>query len=178
MNQQVLSKREVRIAPLEEVLAYQNPSIVRKFMENWDVSESKATELFDEAKKWLWASASSVLRKNRGEEVPTLAVTYSMTLLDEMWHTFILFTREYHRFCNTFFGFYIHHAPTTYDVKEENEQELAGDPEAYKAKVEAQSEVQFSFLYDCLGEETILKWYSEWTDLISPEYLSRIRKAY
>jgi hypothetical protein len=31
--------------------------------------------------------------------------------VDEVWHTFILFTRDYSRFCEEVFGFYLHHHP-------------------------------------------------------------------
>jgi hypothetical protein len=33
--------------------------------------------------------------------------------VDEIWHQFILFTREYQEFCHTVFGEFIHHAPVT-----------------------------------------------------------------
>lgn len=32
--------------------------------------------------------------------------------VDEVWHTFILFTRDYTDFCNEVFGRYIHHQPS------------------------------------------------------------------
>lgn len=32
---------------------------------------------------------------------------------DEVWHNFILFTREYHTFCQSIFGEFIHHVPKT-----------------------------------------------------------------
>lgn len=31
--------------------------------------------------------------------------------VDEVWHTFILFTRDYADFCQGVFGFYLHHQP-------------------------------------------------------------------
>lgn len=31
--------------------------------------------------------------------------------VDLAWHEFILFTRAYHRFCESYFGEYIHHTP-------------------------------------------------------------------
>jgi hypothetical protein len=31
--------------------------------------------------------------------------------VDTVWHTFLLFTRLYMEFCNTIFGYYIHHDP-------------------------------------------------------------------
>jgi hypothetical protein len=33
--------------------------------------------------------------------------------VDEVWHAFILFTREYQEFCQAIFGEFIHHAPRT-----------------------------------------------------------------
>ncbi len=33
--------------------------------------------------------------------------------VDEVWHQFILFTREYHAFCSQFVGRYLHHTPKT-----------------------------------------------------------------
>lgn len=32
-------------------------------------------------------------------------------LVDDLWHEFILHTKEYHKFCDTVFGKYIHHHP-------------------------------------------------------------------
>ncbi|MBU6447504.1 hypothetical protein KGQ24_01520 [Patescibacteria group bacterium] len=31
--------------------------------------------------------------------------------VDEVWHTFILFTRDYAEFCEEVFGFFLHHQP-------------------------------------------------------------------
>jgi hypothetical protein len=34
-------------------------------------------------------------------------------VVDEFWHQFILFTREYETFCRRVFGFFVHHQPDT-----------------------------------------------------------------
>lgn len=39
-------------------------------------------------------------------------------IIDEFWHTFICFTRKYHRFCDQVAGRYIHHEPTTIEEKQ------------------------------------------------------------
>ena len=31
--------------------------------------------------------------------------------VDQFWHAHILFTKDYHRFCQEHFGFYVHHEP-------------------------------------------------------------------
>lgn len=40
-------------------------------------------------------------------------------MLDEMWHTFILFTKDYGDFCHEMFGHFIHHLPTIETEAEE-----------------------------------------------------------
>ena len=41
--------------------------------------------------------------------------------IDEIWHTFILFTKKYHDFCNNIAGFYIHHFPSVPGDKSSDE---------------------------------------------------------
>ena len=51
----------------------------------------------------------------------TIAMTSD--IVDLVWHQFILFTKEYHEFCLTIFGEYIHHSPAT-DIKKPKQQHL------------------------------------------------------
>jgi hypothetical protein len=164
------------IASLEEVLAYQNMDVVEKFMESWDLSLEEAVDLFEEMKRWLWLCAEGIAREAMGEPRVWLGITFSMTLLDEMWHAFILFTMPYQAFCKQYFGFYLNHGPTTGAEKRKAEAEFAHDPEAFQAKIEQDLETQYSYIYDRLGPEILQKWYSEWTDKITPEYLSQVHK--
>ena len=39
--------------------------------------------------------------------------------VDDLWHTFILFTKEYHKFCHKSFGEYLHHNPDKKNTKKE-----------------------------------------------------------
>ena len=127
-------------------------------------------------KKWLWLSADAIFNESEGEPRQELGISFSMTLLDEMWHTFILFTMDYQKFCKQYFGFYINHSPTTKAQKDQAKAEYEKDPAAMIAKAEAENAQQFSYIYDKLGAETLSKWYSEWTDKITPEYLNTARK--
>lgn len=168
--------RVAEIATLDEVLAYSNEDVIYKFLEYWDVSFEEASDYFQEMKKWLWLSADSIAHESEGEQRRELGITFSMTLLDEMWHTFILFTMEYRQFCKQYFGFYLNHAPTTKAQKDQAKIDFENDAEAMIAKAEAENAIQFSYIYDKLGAETLSKWYSDWTDKITVEYLSSIRK--
>ena len=39
--------------------------------------------------------------------------------IDEVWHTFILYTRDYAKWCNEVFGRFMHHVPTPPEEKQE-----------------------------------------------------------
>ncbi len=164
------------IASLEEVMAYMNDDIIDKFMEHWDLSREETLDLFSEMKKWMWLSADSIYRTSQGEEAVTLGITFSMTLLDEIWHTFILFTMPYQAFCKRYFGFYLNHGPTTGAEKRKALEEIERDPAAFQTKIEEDLAAQYGYIYDRLGPETLQKWYSDWTDQVTPEYLSQLRK--
>ncbi|NEQ78503.1 MAG: hypothetical protein F6K23_39250, partial [Okeania sp. SIO2C9] len=94
---------------LEELKTYRNESVINRFIETWYLPFGEAEELFEETKKWLWLSAYS---KQCTQEPIKLAISQSTKLIDEMWHTFILFTKDYQDFCEKYFGYYLHHYPT------------------------------------------------------------------
>lgn len=41
--------------------------------------------------------------------------------VDEVWHSHILFTRQYHEDCKAYFGYYLHHRPLASDSPMEGE---------------------------------------------------------
>jgi hypothetical protein len=51
-------------------------------------------------------------------------VSMPSRVADELWHEFILYTREYQRFCRSAFGTFMHHTPAT--VLGENRKSNAG----------------------------------------------------
>lgn len=65
----------------------------------------------------------------------------------DMWHTFLLFTKDYMFFCENYFNEYIHHTPNTLE-DEFTEEQFKTDFTNY-----------LSFIYDNLGEETVVKWF-------------------
>lgn len=171
-----LSEPTVKLAQLEDVLEYENEEVIYKFLEYWNLSLEEGQDLFIEMKKWLWLNAFSYAERRKGAESPHFSITFPLFLMDEMWHTFVLFTLDYRRFCMRFFGYYLNHAPATRAEKEKVKAEIQADPDAYWAKQEALNEARFSYIYDHLGEETLVKWFSEWTDRNTSEYLASIRK--
>ena len=161
---------------LKEVMAYRHPDVVARFLKSWNLPQEEAEAIFDDLKRWLWISALNVKEELEpgASATPPMAILGSMTLVDEMWHAFILFTKDYTKFCLDHFGFYLHHGPTTSAQREEAVAAMQADPESFEARLTADFEAQFSYIYDKLGPEVLSRWYSEWTDNVTQEYLDSI----
>jgi hypothetical protein len=135
-------------ATLEEVLRYHHPGVVRRYAKEHQATPAEAAELFREMLKWLYLCGRAA---TDGPEGLTLAVHPDIARIDWMWHTFLLFTRDYADFCAHHFGFFIHHVPG------EDKDEAPAD----EADVRAALERQYAFVYDVLGEETLTAWYGD-----------------
>ncbi len=133
---------------LDEVLAYQNPAVVRRYAREHGVSQEEAEDLFQEMLKWLYLCYRTNLD---GPDGAACVMTQDIIKIDWMWHTFLLFTRDYAAFCDRCFGFFLHHIPN----EDEEEQPLD------LAVVREQLEQQYGLVYDVLGEQTLLTWYDE-----------------
>lgn len=140
------------IRPLEEVLTYENAEVVKRFAGDYRVSIADAEEIFLETKRWLWLCASAPQR------IPLLS---EARVIDLMWHTFLLFTRDYARFCEEYLGGFVHHYPRTSDVKAAWEKQLAADPEGAKAERRATLRRACEMVCDRLGPATLAKWCEE-----------------
>lgn len=73
-------------------------AIEKGIVENADAFRT----LFNELKRYLYLTSVS------HSPLPMLHPS-----IDNLWHEFILFTREYHSFCRACFGRYIHHSPAS-----------------------------------------------------------------
>jgi hypothetical protein len=67
------------------------------------MTDGQIKEIVSEFKKFI---AILVINHERDKTVEMVS-----ELVDEIWHTFILFTNEYRKFCDTVVGEYIHHEP-------------------------------------------------------------------
>jgi hypothetical protein len=134
------------ITTLAQVLGYQKPGVVRRYAKEHGVSPAEAEELFREMLKWLYLCYRGSI-----DGVPC-AMYPEIAAIDEMWHTFLMFTHDYAQFCRHYFGFFLHHVPN-----EDEEEMTYADP----ASVQAQLEAQYMFTFDVLGEETLRVWFEE-----------------
>lgn len=138
----------VAITNLEEVLSYKNDDIIHRFAEEFNLTLVDSEAIFTEMKKWLWLCAIQSFQNSRSKR-PTYPLTlfHEMFVVDLMWHTFILFTHDYAKFCERYFGTFVHHVPRSSRV-------LPLALEEQSARIRN----TYEYIYDNLGEETLLSW--------------------
>ena len=93
---------------IRRVLDYPVPKeVIEKYVDRYELTEQVAREHEREFKRYMALCLAD----------PEAA--YGMFgPIDEFWHTWILFTREWHEFGEAVAGHYIHHRPTTRAEKE------------------------------------------------------------
>ncbi|KTD19345.1 Uncharacterised protein [Legionella lansingensis] len=131
----------MRLPSLSELLAYENEQVIRYFCHHHpNYAQEQARSLFTDLLAWMWLNVYRQI-KNR--------YTYlfgPLLPLDEIWHAFILHTRDYLPFCHHYFGEYFHHHVEPVGLEYElNPQELA------------------DFLNDCfeyLGEDWVMRHFA------------------
>jgi len=87
---------------VDRVLDYDLSEIVEHYANSYGLPLETARAHERELKRFL---ALCALDRGAG---------YGMAgVVDKLWHAFILFTKEYARFCEDAVGFFLHHAPRT-----------------------------------------------------------------
>lgn len=144
---------------LSQVLLYKNEEVVFRFAEDFGVSEQDSQEIFQETLKWLWLCAYQSEEAEAGRsqfvEVPLLGEFFA---LDLMWHTFILFTQDYHDFCQEYFSTFIHHIPQKRSDKDLWRSKMANAAETAKEERRKLVYSAYEVIYDLLGPETLSRW--------------------
>ncbi|UOQ70194.1 hypothetical protein [Hymenobacter cellulosilyticus] len=152
--------------PLAAILAYQNEDVISRFTDLLAVEEEEARDIFQETKKFLYLS-----------QLTPAFIPDDLLILDEMWHNFILFTREYQDFCQAHFQKYLHHLPATKQEKAEQARLREQDPEQNKQRYLDRMEGLLEATYDHLGEDTVRKWFQQYPEQYSQARLLALRKV-
>ena len=150
---------------LNEMISYYNEDVISRFTGLFAIEESEAEDIFHETKKFL-----AICRE------PGMFIPDELLIVDEMWHNFILFTKEYQHFCTQYFGSYVHHLPASKKEKLLQQQKNAADPEAASREFNERLAVVLSTVYDRFGEETVVKWFSYYPQRYSREAIKTIRR--
>jgi hypothetical protein len=145
----------MKLPDLNNLLAYNNPAVLKFYVQNYPDNTLAAEDAFRETLKYLWLSVKHTLDKSADPENPTIPprciMLRSMREIDEMWHEFILFTKDYTHFCQHYFGEYLHHLPNIFDNSPVSREEE-------KAEIEK----LLPYIYDHFGESTMRVWFSEY----------------
>lgn len=161
-NTLAVQDTEKRFPDLDEVLAYRNDDVVDGLLRSLSITKDEAESLFREGLKWLWYCNHPDTRNFR-------SIDSCLLIIDEVWHTFILYTNDYSKFCWHYFGHFIHHQPTTPD-------EIARQNEIGKEQKHQTKRRQMELMYEILGKETFIRWYHVYSDTYSRESLLKLRK--
>ncbi|MEY2564960.1 MAG: hypothetical protein QOH88_3153 [Verrucomicrobiota bacterium] len=87
-------------APLAAVISYENPDVVERIAREYHMSSTQAESVFRDTLRFLYLAGAT--------DATNIAPTRN---IDAGWHSFLMFTRDYARFCKTHFGKFIHHEP-------------------------------------------------------------------
>lgn len=91
---------------LDAAQSFDMGDIRARYMRQYEVPESVALEHEAELKKYLALCAVC-----NGKH-------YGMSpVIDDLWHTFLIYTQEYAQFCDRVAGRFLHHAPTKDEEK-------------------------------------------------------------
>jgi hypothetical protein len=142
--------------------------VIARFCDDFGVSFKDAEEVYIETLRWLWLCAYRLSDYQQGKvDTPRMPLASQAQVIDLMWHTFLLFSKDYSEFCETHFGFLLHHFPLSRADKAQLAEELATDPEAFREKRVAQLEPVYSYIYDVLGPEVLVRWMEEFPERYS-----------
>ncbi len=153
-----MSNRARRRPPLSTLLAYRNPDVITRFRDAWEVSRKDADLVFSDLMRFSWL---------------TTRVDYHISpvpIVDEMWHTFLAFTRPYTQWSQQMFGEFFHHTPTTENEKRAREQ--LGTP-GLVAEIERGVATTLAHL----GEQVALRWYVLYFDKYSDGFFREARRS-
>ncbi len=84
---------------LRRVMAYNNEGVVKRISKDTGCTHEEAVAIFEDTKRFLYLCGVY-----NGGFAPSVKV-------DDGWHSFILYTKDYFDFCMNFFGKIVHHYP-------------------------------------------------------------------
>ncbi|HEX8176647.1 MAG TPA: hypothetical protein VF543_16260 [Pyrinomonadaceae bacterium] len=95
---QAVTQRET-LKSVPEILSYQHDRLLNRYSIDYSVSIEESRRCFEALKEFMVVCAVK----------PGYKVTSDP--IDRMWHTFLLFTKDYRTFCEDYLGMFINHEP-------------------------------------------------------------------
>ena len=82
-----------------EIMSFQHDRLMKRFSMDHGVSPENSRQVFEALKQFMIVCAVKPGYKVTSEPI------------DQMWHTFLLFTKDYRSFCEDNLGMFINHEP-------------------------------------------------------------------
>lgn len=138
---------------LASLLSYKNAAVTDRYERDYPNNKLSGQQALEEFLKYVWICIkhSDDLKKQPTEETLQFkcVMHHEMKEIDQFWHTFLLFTRDYQTFCEGFLGDrFFHHEPV-------NWKETVIDETQYEWELTR----YLNYLYDHLGPETVSTWF-------------------
>jgi len=134
---------------ISQVMAYQMPNVIKRCQKDFGYSDADMIILEKELKRYL--SLCIILDND-------YVGMYSKDV-DNLWHSFILFTREYAEFSKNHAGRFLHHAPEINDIK--TPEEMAKSRDGFRDFIKNYKQV--------FGEEAHNIWFLDIYDNMQPD---------
>ncbi|WP_115707220.1 hypothetical protein [Legionella sainthelensi] len=140
---------------LNKLMRYKNDKIISRYSKDYPNAKMHAEEALKELMKFVWLCHKYRVDKKTHANDNSLnfscVIHSEMSDIDNMWHTFLLFTRDYHDFCNHYLdGVFFHHEPL-----------IDSNKNVFDKNDEEELTLYLSYIYDNLGESTLIKWFNE-----------------
>lgn len=142
------------LAPLNQILSYQHPAVVRRFQKDHPEKANQAEQLFSDLLRFFWSSKKHAIDRQANPKDDSLNFVFimdeEMRDIDQMWHVFLLYTKDYMDLCESYFGEYLHHLPDIVPTFEKGSFEFETNLNKF-----------LSYVYDHLGEDVVTRWFSK-----------------
>lgn len=155
---------------LAAVLEYRNADVVDKFLTTFAMPRAEAELLFEDVLRWMWLTTKARAANTR------LFIDPKWRLFDEMWHTFVLFTKDYADFCEKYLGHFCHHEPTRKATHAENARRAREEPEVYVQALRKDYTALITLVVNEFGEEVATRWFETYRHQHTEEYMRSIHK--
>jgi hypothetical protein len=150
---------------LQCMLTYRNEDIISRFTDQFAIDDTSAELIFADTLRFMYLC-----------QLPGIFIPDHLLIIDEMWHNFILFTREYQKYCQTHFRRYFHHLPASKAEKEKQRLANEADPEVARLEFSKKLSYVVSCAYDHLGPDVTHRWFREYPVTYSKTNINELRK--
>lgn len=139
------------IPALHELLEYKNEEVFARYKKDYPNNKMSPEAAFSELVKYIWLCMKHDQDKKccKDQALDFACVMHEeMAEIDDMWHVFLLFTKDYQDFCQKYLSAFFHHQPMSSQSKIDLELNYEIELRRYLAYIEQH-----------LGPDTLKKWF-------------------